>query len=129
MVNHLGVVRESRRTARQNCRDLESAYSPKRVREIVELLYQREESLTDKLAWRLLKRQQPYAAEFVRLAGVDGPGEITCGHNPWLRARLVDNLTIETGTNGKETGSWNDRYSAREMAEKTRRLKAEGATS
>ena len=44
--------------------------SPKRVREIVELLYHREATLSEKVAWRLCKQIQPYAAEFQMAGGV-----------------------------------------------------------
>jgi hypothetical protein len=103
---------------------LDPRIPPERVRQIVELLYHREASLREKVAWRLRKRRQPYAAEFTVLEGVQWTGEITCGHNPWLRARLVDNLIIETAEGGKETASWDDRYSPHEMRKLFRRIKA-----
>lgn len=93
-----------------------------RVREIVELLYHREASLVEKVAWRLRKRQQAYPAEFSTMEGVKWAGEITCGHNPWLRARLVDNLIIETDTHGKETASWVERHPPREVRKVLRRV-------
>jgi len=36
-------------------------------------------------------------------------GEITCGHNPYLRARLVDDLTVERHEDGKEEVKWKER--------------------
>jgi hypothetical protein len=36
-------------------------------------------------------------------------GEIICGHNPYLRARLVDDLTIERNDDGKEEVNWKER--------------------
>jgi hypothetical protein len=95
---------------------------PERVREIVELLYYREASLSEKATWRLRERRHPYPAEFTRLHGAKWEGEIICGHNPWLHARLVDNLIIQTDDYGKETASWTDRHSRREMAERIRRF-------
>ena len=97
---------------------------PEQVRQIVELLYHREASLSEKVAWRLRKRRHPRPAEFTRLHGAKWEGEITCGHNPWLCARLVDNLIIKTDELGRETASWTDRHSPREMADKIRRLQA-----
>jgi hypothetical protein len=94
-----------------------------RVRRIVELLYHREASLSEKVAWRLRKRHQPYPAEFTRLEGVQWMGEITCGHNPWLRARLVDDLTIKRGADGKETATWKDRHNPREVRKKIAKFK------
>jgi len=96
--------------------------APQRVREIVELLYHRESSLTETVAWRLLKQAQTYPAEFLIIEGMRCTGQIICGHNPWLFARLVDNLIINTHADGNETASWTDRYSADEIAEKVRRM-------
>lgn len=100
---------------------LDPRMSPESVREIVELLYHRKASLSERVAWRLRKRKQPYPAEFVTIEGVRRAGQITCGHNPWLTARLVDNLIIATGADGNETASWTDRHSLREMTENFRR--------
>ena len=101
---------------------LDPRISPERVREIVELIYHREASLNEKVSWRLRKREQVYPAEFTRIEGVKWTGEIICGHNPWLRARLVDNLVIETDTQGKEIASWKDRHTPREMREIIRHI-------
>src|SRR5271157_4128974 len=79
--------------------------SSERVREIVELLYHRDALLAEKVAWRLRKQEQPYPAEFPILEGGKWTGEIICGHNPWLRARLVDNLIVNAGGEGKEAVS------------------------
>lgn len=94
---------------------LDPRTQPERVRQIVELLYHRNALLTEKISWRLRRREQVYPAEFLILEGVKWTGEITCGHNPWLRARLVDNLIVEAGAEGREAASWNDRHSPREM--------------
>jgi len=102
---------------------LDPRLPPERVRRIVELLYHREASLSEKVSWRLRHKTQPYPAEFVTLEGLPYQGEITCGHNPWLRARLVDDLTIERGADGKETATWKDRYSVREIRKKISTLK------
>jgi len=93
------------------------------VREIVELLYHREASLSEKVAWRLRKQPQPYAAEFPIIEGVRWTGQIICGHNPWLLARLVDNLIIHTADDAKEVASWTDRHTASEITEKIRRMR------
>jgi len=101
---------------------LDPRLSSERVRQIVELLYHKDAPLSEKVDWRLRRRQQPYPAESPSFHGVKWEGEINCGHNPWLRARLVDNLIIGTDENGRERASWTDGHSPREMAEKTRRL-------
>ena len=97
--------------------------SPERVREVVELLYQRESSLSEKVAWRLLKRPQAYPAEFPAVEGARWKGQIHCGHNPWLLARQVDDLTVNIGADGKEALSWKDRHTVREAAEKFRDMR------
>src|SRR5208282_4781748 len=48
-----------------------------------------------------------YPAQVVRPANRSSPPEIHCGHNPWLVARLVQNLTVETNpTTGEESVNW-----------------------
>jgi hypothetical protein len=75
--------------------------SSERVRELVELLYHRDALLAEKVAWRLRKQKQSYPAEFPILEGGKWTGEIIYGHNPWLRARLVDNLIIRMPYRGR----------------------------
>jgi hypothetical protein len=91
--------------------------SAERVREIVGLLYHRDALLREKVVWRLRKQQQPYPADFQTIDGVPCEGQIICGHNPWLHARLVDTLIIGTDGDGDETASWTDRYPVPEMRE------------
>lgn len=102
---------------------LDPRMSAKRVREIVEILGQREDSLAEKVAWRLMKQRAPYPAEFQMIGGVPWEGEIVCGHNPYLRARLVDDLRITVSPDGQETATWLDRHSARKIAGKLAHLK------
>jgi len=97
--------------------------SSERVRQIVELLYHREASLSEKVAWRLSRKNQPYPADFETIDGVRWEGQIICGHNPWLLARQVDNLTIETDAQGQESASWRDRCTLLQMREKLNRIK------
>ena len=101
---------------------LDPRISADRVREIVELLYHRRALVSEKVAWRLRKAKQQYPAEFMILEGAKWRGEIRCGHNPWLLARLVDDLIIETDRSGKETATWSDRYSPVEMRKLIRQL-------
>ena len=42
------------------------------------------------------------------LDGIPWSGEIECGHNPWLYARLVDDLTAEELADGTETVRWKE---------------------
>jgi hypothetical protein len=79
-----------------------------RVRELVEFIYASEYSIAERLA---LARggPNPYPAEFVSINGVRWQGEMLCGHNPYLRARLVDDLAVERNVDGKEILSWKER--------------------
>jgi hypothetical protein len=103
---------------------LDPRISAERVRQIVELLYHREASLSEKVAWRLLKRSQPYTADFVDIEGVRWESQVMCGHNPSLFARLVDDLTIEADAQGRESATWRDRCTMLEMRETIKRIKS-----
>jgi hypothetical protein len=41
--------------------------------------------------------------------GIPWEGRILCGHNPFLVARLVDELTLKLDDNGNEILTWKDR--------------------
>jgi hypothetical protein len=97
--------------------------SSERVPEIVELIYHRDSSPSEKVAWRLRKKPQAYPAEFPMIEGVKWEGQIHCGHNPWLLARQVDDLAVNIGADGKEVVSWKDRHTVREVAEKIRNMR------
>lgn len=72
---------------------LDRRKSTRTVREFVEQLYA---ILTytpeEKLRWTKAPRDNPYRAE------ASGFGRITCGHNPFLFARLVSELQMEGDT-------------------------------
>lgn len=97
--------------------------SPERVREIVELVYHRDSSLAEKMRWRLCKQIQPYPAEFQTIDGVPWKGQVVCGHNPSLLARLVDDLKVDFGAEGTEQASWTERCTVREMTDKMRLMR------
>lgn len=81
-----------------------------RVRELVELLYiQSGASLDEKLSWAVDRSRNPYPAQFGSLNGAPWQGEIHCGHNPWLFARLVDDLWVATGEDGTQEAHWSER--------------------
>ena len=77
---------------------LEPQLSGRRVRELVEFLYASVEYQPfEQLEIAFGLRSNPYPGTFGSMK--DGPaglweGEVNCGHNPWLYARLVDNLII-----------------------------------
>jgi len=81
-----------------------------RVRELVEFLYIfHTASLSEKLSRAANRDQNPYPAKFGTLNGVAWEGEIHCGPNPWLLARLVDDLIVERDQDGKERATWKER--------------------
>jgi hypothetical protein len=49
----------------------------------------------EKLIAAFNQKANPYPAQFATIGGIPWHGEVTCGHNPFLRARLVDNLLID----------------------------------
>jgi hypothetical protein len=43
------------------------------------------------------------------LHGIPWTGQFTCGHNPCLFARLVDNLQFAQGPEGRSPAKWDER--------------------
>ena len=83
--------------------------SSETVRQIVEILYVNAQySLAERIAWAG-KKFNPYPAEFSELERRVWEGEITCGLNPWLWARLVDDLHVEIDEDGRERLLWTER--------------------
>ncbi len=84
--------------------------SGQRVRELVELLYANElYDPSERIAFIKDRGRNPYPAQFGSLGGVPWTGEIVCGHNPWLEARIVDNLRAVKDGEGAEQFDWNER--------------------
>ncbi|MGD0519765.1 MAG: hypothetical protein ABSA48_00790 [Terracidiphilus sp.] len=80
------------------------------IRDLVEFLYMTHcYTISERLAYSLHPKSNPYRAHFGELDGMPWGGEIICGHNPYLRARLVDDLTIERNDDGKEEVNWKER--------------------
>ena len=80
------------------------------VREIVELLFlNRYASLSERLAYARDRKNNPYPAEFETIDGIPVNTGMTCGHNPWLYARIVDNIILNIAIDGKESLSWKER--------------------
>ena len=85
---------------------LKPQLSGQRVRELVEFLYASLEYRPfEQLEITLGLKSNPYPAIFGSLQGLPWEGEVTCGHNPFLFTRLVDDLIISAG--GKST--WQER--------------------
>ena len=80
-----------------------------RVRELVEFLYMTHSySISERIACALHPKENPCRAQFGTLKGMPWSGEVICGHNPYLRARLVDDLTVKHH-DGKEEVDWTER--------------------
>ena len=83
-----------------------------RVRELVEFIHVTNSFTLTEQASMMWPRhgRTPYPAQFVQTrGGIQWEGEILCGHNPYLRARKVDDLTVELDADGRETPTWKDR--------------------
>lgn len=88
---------------------LKSQLAPARIRELVEVIYLSTCSVQERVTYTFRPKENPYPAQFVRIGGVPWSGEITCGHNPWLRARRVDNLVVGRNEQDQEVATWNER--------------------
>jgi hypothetical protein len=74
--------------------------SGERVRELVEFLYGHfEYSLRERVDCALNPKANPYRAQFGAIGRIRWAGEINCGDNPYLKARLVDNLIVDEDNN------------------------------
>jgi len=84
---------------------LSPRWSQDRVRDHVHVLYSMNGySPAEKL--NLLKKHAhiPHPAQFQ-----ETQGRINCGHNPWLYARLVDDLRVSTDPAAVEGLTWKER--------------------
>ena len=54
------------------------------------------------------RKRNPYPAESAKLNGVPWHGQFTCGHNPFLFARIVKNLIVSIDKKKKEIISWEE---------------------
>lgn len=80
--------------------------SAEQVRQLVEQLYAVEMYAPfELLALAQHKWKNPYPARWGHLGRMPWYGEILCGHNPYLYARLVDNLRPV----GEEGVAWDER--------------------
>lgn len=81
-----------------------------RVRQIVEFVYLSQYCLSERIAFMVHPEKNPYPAKLLNVEGLPWEGEIHCGYNPFLRARLVDDLVVRCSDDGKEVPSWKERY-------------------
>lgn len=78
-------------------------YSLERVKKYIEQCYiDSEYLLVDKLSCAKSANNNPYQAES------SSGDKITCGHNPFLFARIVHNVKIEKDINDNETLVWEE---------------------
>lgn len=54
------------------------------------------------------RKRNPYPAESAKFNGVRWHGQLTCGHNPFLFARIVENLVVSIDKENKETINWEE---------------------
>lgn len=89
---------------------LDPRLSGARVAELVEFLYRcTSYTLLDQVNFFGRDRAAGYVAKYGEIGGVPWQGEVTCGDNPWLRARLVDNFRVEKDSSGQEHATWSER--------------------
>ena len=62
----------------------------------------------DKSALAASKRNNPYPALFGTIDGIPWSSEVICGHNPWLHARRVKNLSITINDDNTQEASWEE---------------------
>ena len=81
-----------------------------RVRWHVELMYiEKTSSDAEKYDSARPKKSRRIAFPVEVTRTVNGEAHIHCGHNPWLFARLVDDLRVETDDDGVEVLKWKER--------------------
>lgn len=83
--------------------------SPERVAEIIEIIHANEfYTLAERLAIAKNKKLNPYQTGYGAIQGIPWEGRLLCGHNPFLEARLVDNLCVVKDNEGNQTLVWDE---------------------
>ena len=82
-----------------------------RMMDFVELLNLSYYTLKEQAAFRWAGHgNTPYPAAFGQTTrGAPWEGEMFCGDDPYLHARIVNNLVVERDTDGKEVATWKER--------------------
>jgi hypothetical protein len=101
-------------------------FSAQHVRELVEFIYLSSEySLSERMDCARNRSHNRYPARFGQTPeGVPWWGEIDCGHNPFLWARMVDDFMVETDEDGKEKPSWKEAPRKRPLKERLDEISA-----
>lgn len=90
---------------------LHPATAESRVAHLTALLYANTHgTFTERIACAVERdpAHHPYRAELASRNGRECEGQFICGGNPYLYARLVDQVTVETGENGGEMLRWRE---------------------
>ena len=85
--------------------------SENRVAELVTLLYANAcGSLGERISQATIRddAERPYRACAVAPDGKEREGHFVCGGNPFLYARRVERVTVETGDDGAELLRWSE---------------------
>lgn len=81
-----------------------------KVRDMIEVIYANSKySPYERIEYARDRRNSPYPAEFERIDGVPWQGWITCGHNPHLHGRIVDNLSAPAESMNESRVTWDER--------------------
>ena len=84
--------------------------SPQNVRLFVEQLYMAlGKSSWDKLSTADRPKENAYPARFMQRSGLPWRGQIHCGDDPFLFARLVGDLRVVCHDTGREEVLWTER--------------------
>ena len=84
--------------------------TPNKICEIIEMIYANETyTLEERVTYAKKRKSNPYPTTYDDINGVRWLGRMFCGHNPYLEARLVDNLHVITDEKGNQELEWKER--------------------
>lgn len=97
---------------------LDPSKTSEEVAEIIQLLYAHFSYTVGELAhFTKEPSANPYKSQISKT--VTGYHRIACGHHPWLEARLVKDLSVESSDdNQKETVRWKEQMASGEWKQK-----------
>jgi hypothetical protein len=110
---------------------LNSRTSAERVRELVEFIYVNEwYSVSERLAYAKSRRGTPYPAQFTSISGVQWEGQIFCGDNPFLFARIVEDIHVEDAATSEGKLLWRERSpdEIKRIEEAIRKIKGDASS-
>jgi hypothetical protein len=93
--------------------------TPREVADLVQMLYAQFKSTVSELAdYAADPAGVPYKSETDQTAA--GYYRVTCGHNPWLEARLIKELSVEPADDTHlETITWKEQTASGEWIQET----------